>query len=52
MQPVGGLLAAGRPLAKRRVLRSVGRWLMAAAVLLAVELISVYIVTVLADAIH
>ena len=45
-------LAAGRPLAERGVLRPVGRRLMAAAVLLVAEHLSVYIVTLLADARH
>ena len=49
-QPVGRLLAASRPLAERRVLWPVGRRLMAAAVLLVAQHLSVYIVTLLADA--
>ena len=52
MQPVGRLLAAGRSLAERGVLWPVGRRLMAAAVLLVAERLSVYIVTLLADASH
>ena len=52
MQPVGRLLAASRPLAERVVLWPVGRRLMAAAVLLVAQLLSVYIVTLLADASH
>ena len=46
MQPVGRLLAA----AEGGVLWPVGRRLMAAAVLLVAQFLSVYIVTLLADA--
>ena len=49
MQPVGHLFAAGRPFAERGVLRPVGLRLIAAAVLLVAELLSVYLVTLLAD---
>ena len=52
MQPVGHLFAAGRPFAERGVLRPVGLRLIAAAVLLVAELLSIYIVILLADASH
>ena len=52
MQPLSHLLAASRPLAERGVLWPVGRRLMAAAVLLVAQLLSVYTVTLLGDACH